>query len=270
MAQNPIQLVDSHAHLDDRKLASQQDAILARAREAGVAAVVNIGADVASSRASVALARREAMVSAAVGIHPHDASEAVEASWGELERLAADDCVVAIGECGLDFYRDLSPRDVQRQVFARHLALAEAVGLPVVIHCRDAYAECLGIVRSERAAPVRGVLHCFQGDAAAARAALDLGLYVAVGGSITFPREEALRRVVADLPLERLLVETDAPYLTPRPKRGRNEPAYVRIVAQRLAEMLGVSFERVAEATTANARSLFGIAIEKLGEGSLS
>ena len=250
-------LIDSHAHLDDRKLAGRQEAVLARAREAGVVAVVNIGADVPSSRASIELARRHPMVYATVGIHPHEASTADAAAWAELERLAAAEGVVAVGECGLDFYRDLSPRDVQREVFARQLALADAVGLPVVIHCRDAYAECLEAVRSERSVPVWGVLHCFQGDAAAARGALDLGLEVAVGGSITFPREEALRRVVAGLPLERLLVETDCPYLTPRPRRGRNEPAYVRLVAERLAELLGLPLERVAQATTAAARTLY-------------
>ena len=233
--------------------------MLARARAAGVAAVVNAGADVPSSRRSIELARRHPMVFASVGVHPHDAAEADEAAWAELERLAADERVVAVGECGLDFFRDLSPRDVQRQVFARHLALAEAVGLPVIIHCRDAYADCLDIVRAERQPPVRGVLHCFQGDDAAARGALDLGLHIGVGGTLTFPREEALRQVVAGLPLERLLVETDCPYLTPRPKRGRNEPAHVTFVARCLAEVLGVSFERVAETTTANARAAFDL-----------
>lgn len=253
----PAALIDSHAHLDDRKLASRQNEVLARAREAGVVTVVNIGADIPSSRASVELAHREPMVFATVGVHPHDASDVEDAAMAELRRLAADERVVAVGESGLDFYHDLSPRDVQRDAFAQHLALADALGLPIVIHCRDAYEECLEVVRSERDAPVAGVLHCFQGDAAAARGALDVGLCIAVGGSITFPREEALRRVVAGLPLDRLLVETDAPYLTPRPRRGRNEPAYVRLVAQRLAELLGSPFERVAEATTGNARSLF-------------
>lgn len=252
-------LIDSHAHLDDRKLARDEAGVLARAREAGVVAVVNAGADMASSRRSVDLARRQPMVFASVGIHPHDASDADEAAWPELQRLAADDRVVAIGECGLDYFRDLSPRDVQRRVFARQLALADALDLPIIIHCRDAYDDCLEIVRAERQAPVRGVLHCFQGDAAAARGALDLGLYVAVGGSLTFPREEALRQVVATLPLDRLMVETDSPYLTPRPKRGSNEPAYVSLVARRVAEVLDASFERVAEATTTNAKAAFNL-----------
>jgi len=252
-------LIDSHAHLDDPRLAKDEEGILARAREAGVVNVVNAGADLRSSRASIELAHRGPMVFGTVGVHPHDASEVTEADWGELKRLSADARVVAIGECGLDFFRDLSPREVQRQVFAQHLALAEETGLPVVIHCRDAYGECLEIVRSERAPPVRGVLHCFQGGVEAARGALDLGLYLGIGGSLTFPREEALRRIVAGLPLERLLVETDAPYLTPRPKRGKNEPAYVRFVAGRLAEVLGASLERVAETTTSNARELFNL-----------
>jgi TatD DNase family protein len=259
MAAAMAELIDSHAHLDARRLATEEAAVLARAREAGVVAVVNAGADLPSSRAGVALARREPMIFAAVGVHPHDADTVTEADWAELERLAADDRVVAIGESGLDFFRDLSPRDVQRDVFARHLALADRLDLPVIIHCRDAYAEFLDVVRSERRLPVCGVLHCFQGDAATAQAALDLGLRIGIGGSLTFPREEALREAVAGLPLDGLLIETDAPYLTPRPKRGKNEPAYVRFVAERLAEVLGASFERVAEATTANAQALFGL-----------
>ncbi|MFP4056709.1 MAG: TatD family hydrolase [Candidatus Brocadiia bacterium] len=255
----PVELIDSHAHLDDAKLAADEEGILARAREAGVCRVVNAGADLASSRASVELARRRPMVAAAVGVHPHDAASVTETVWAEVERLAGGAGVIAVGETGLDFYRDLSPREVQRRVFARHLALAEALDLPVIIHCREAYGECLDVVRAERAPPVRGVLHCFQGDRAAARGALDLGLCLGIGGVLTFPREDALRRVVAGLPLERLLVETDAPYLTPRPKRGRNEPAYVRFVARRLADVAGLSFERVAAATRATAGQLFGL-----------
>jgi len=250
-------LVDSHAHLDERWLADNGGAILERAAAVGVAGVVVVGTDLPSSRGAVEMAGRQEMVFATVGVHPHDASSVTEADWAELRQLAGRPKVVAVGECGLDYFRDLSPRDVQRRAFARHLALAREVGLPAVIHCRDAYEECLGIIRSEGARPVRGVMHCFQGDAEAARGALDLGLYLGIGGSLTFPREEALRRVAAGLPLERLVVETDSPYLTPRPKRGRNEPAYVRFAAERLAEVLGVSLERVAEATTSNARDLF-------------
>jgi TatD DNase family protein len=224
--------------------------------------VVNVGADLASSRCAVELAQRRAAVFATLGVHPHDAKSVDDADMAELKRLAGEARVVGIGECGLDFFRDLSPRDAQRRVFAQHLALAWEVGLPIVIHCRDAYDDCLEIVGSEREPPVRGVLHCFQGDPEAGRRALDLGLHIGIGGSLTFPREETLRRVVADLPLERLLVETDSPYLTPRPRRGRNEPAYVRFVAERLAEVLNVSFERVAEATTSNARQLFDLPLE--------
>ncbi|NQT88830.1 TatD family hydrolase [bacterium] len=253
------ELIDSHAHVDSARLAADEAGVLARAREAGVTCVVNAGADMPSSRAAIALAHRSPMVFASVGVHPHDADEVTEADWAELEQLAEDERVVAIGECGLDFYRDLSPRDVQREVFARHLALAERVGLPVIIHCRDAYDEFLEVLRAERQAPVCGVLHCFQGDAVAARGALDMGLVLGIGGSLTFPREEALRQVVAGLPLDRLLIETDAPYLTPRPMRGKNEPAYVRFVAERLAEVLGERIERVAAVTTANARDLFGL-----------
>lgn len=252
-------LVDSHAHLDDAKLAADEQGVIARARAAGVACVVSVGADMASSRAAIEIASRQSMVYASVGVHPHDASEVVESDWEVLERLGRRDKVVAIGESGLDYFRDLSPRAVQRQVFARHLALARAAALPIIIHCREAYGDCLDILAAEWPPPVCGVLHCFQGSAAVARRALDLGLTIGFGGSITFPREDALRRVAASLPLERLLIETDAPYLTPRPKRGKNEPAYVRFVAERLAALRGVPYENVAEITTANARSLFAL-----------
>jgi len=259
VARRVAQVVDTHAHLDDPKLAAREEEVLRRAREAGVAAVLTVGADLASSRQAVAIAGRRSEVFAAVGVHPHDARSVGEADWGELERLARCEKVVAVGECGLDFYRDLSPRPTQREVFARHLALAAQFGLPVIIHCRDAYRECFEIVRSECEPPLRGVLHCFQGDDRAASAALDLGLLIGLGGSITFPREEALRRVVATLPLERLVVETDAPYLTPRPRRGRNEPAYVVHTAARLAEILGAEAQMVFEQTTRNAARLFGL-----------
>ncbi len=255
----PIELIDSHAHLDEWQARGDQGAVLARARGAGVAAVVDVGADEATSRQAAELAARHVMVFATAGVHPHDAKTVTEATFAELRRLAALPRVVAVGECGLDYHRDLSPRDAQRRVFARHLALARELGLPAIIHCRDAYADCLDIVRVELRAEARGVMHCFLGDYAAARRALDLGLHLGIGGSLTFPREEALRRVVAQLPLERLLVETDSPYLTPRPLRGRNEPAHVRLVAARLAAVLGLPFDRVAEATTANARKLFRI-----------
>jgi len=250
-------LIDSHAHLDAPKLAADEAGVLARARQAGVCTIITVGADMPSSRAAVALASRHPHIYAAVGIHPHDADSAAAADWEELECHLAHPRVVAVGECGLDYFRDLSPHDVQRRVFARHLALARAADLPVVVHCRDAYADCLDILAAECEPPIRGVLHCFQGDADVARRTLDLGLAIGLGGSITFPREQALRQVVATLPLERLVVETDAPYLTPRPRRGRNEPAYVRLVAERLAELLSVDVERVAHATTATATELF-------------
>lgn len=255
------ELVDTHAHLDDPKLASREDELLERARGAGVVAIVTVGADLPSSRLALALASRHEEVFAAVGVHPHEARAVGESDWAELERLARAERVVAVGECGLDFYRDLSPRPIQQTVFARHLALAARLRLPVIIHCRDAYQECFEVLRSACQAPVHGVLHCFQGDGSAARAALDLGLHIGLGGSITFPREEALKRVVAALPPDRLVVETDAPYLTPRPKRGRNEPAYVRHTAEHLAALLGMGFAALADQTTCNAAAVFGLSL---------
>jgi len=262
----PVQaiLVDTHAHLTDPQLAGDEAGVLARAAAAGLEAIVDVGTDLATSRlvaqASGLWGGGRPMVFATVGIHPHDAKGADEAAFAELRRLAAEPRVVAIGECGLDFFRGLSPRDAQRHAFARQLALAKELGLPAVIHCRDAYADCLEIVRAELGVGARGVLHCFLGDAAAARGALGLGLHLGIGGGLT--RQEPLRHVVAALPLDRLLVETDCPYQTPRPKRGRNEPAFVRLVVECMADVLGVPFERVAEATTANARRLFLIAAD--------
>ena len=252
-------LVDSHAHLDHHKLARKEAAVLERARAAGVACIVNVGADLALCRSTVALARRVAVVYATVGVHPHDAAGLSAAHWAELERLSCEENVVAIGECGLDYFRDLSPRPVQREVFARHAALAQAGGLPIVVHCREAYADCLAVLAAECAAPIRGVMHCFDGDGGVARRALDLGLHIGIGGQITRPAGDKLRGAVPGLPLDRLLVETDCPYMTPRPLRGDNEPANVRIVAERLAELLDAPFEDVARATTRNARELFGL-----------
>ncbi|MBM4037875.1 MAG: TatD family deoxyribonuclease [Planctomycetes bacterium] len=257
-----MQLVDTHAHLTDPQLAGDEAAILARAAAAGVAAIVDVGTDLATSRAAIHRAQQYRNVVANVGIHPHEAKTADDAAFAELRCLATQPQVVAIGECGLDYFRDHSPRDIQRRVFACQLAMAKELGIPAVIHCRDAYPDCLDIVAAELGVEPRGVLHCFLGDAAAARRALDLGLHLGIGGGLT--RQEALRPVVAALPLDRLLVETDCPYQTPRPRRGRNEPAFVRLVAECLAATLGLPLDRVAEATTANACHLLALPLAQL------
>lgn len=257
-------LIDTHAHLDFRDFDPDRDAVLARAWQAGLVAIITIGFDPKANRAAVALAEAHEWVFAAVGFHPHDAKMADDDALAELQELAGHPKVVAIGEIGLDFHRDRSPRDVQRCVFRQQLQIAAELGKPVVIHDRDAHTETLDILRQwiVESQPVpaerRGVFHCFSGDLALARAAIELGFYVGVDGPITYRNERHLPAVVQALPLDRLLLETDAPFLPPHPHRGqRNEPAYVRLVADKVAEVKNLSPEEVARATTANAQALF-------------
>lgn len=259
-------LVDSHCHLDLPHFDADREAVIARAWAAGVTRLVTIGTGLPSSRAALALAERYAGIYAAVGVHPHEAKDFDETTLTELEALAQHPKVVAIGEIGLDFYHDWSPRDAQARAFEAQLDLATRLELPVIVHDREAHAAVLATLRahlppspSQGEGPgMRGVLHSFSGDTAVAQAVLALGLYLGFTGPVTFPKAADLRTVVAAVPLERLLVETDAPYLTPQPYRGqRNEPAYVRYVAEGVAAIKGLSFETVAEQTTANAEALF-------------
>ncbi len=252
-----IELFDTHAHLHFPEFASDLEAVLERARAAGVRHMVTIGTDVETSRAAIRLAEQHPDVSAAVGIHPHDAAAADDDARAEIERLARSSPeVVAIGEAGLDFFRNLSPRDAQERVFRWQLELARRLGKPVLIHCRDAHAEVLGILAE---APVPGgIMHCFSGDAAVARRVLDLGLVISLAGPVTYPNARALPEVARLVPADRLVVETDCPFLPPRGYRGqRNEPAYVAITAARVAELRGEPIERFAAGSTATARRLF-------------
>ncbi len=250
-------LVDTHTHLDFPQFDGDRQAVLERAAQAGVEWMVDVGADLASSRRAVALAAGEPRLWAAVGVHPHDAATVTPAALAELRALAQNPRVVAIGEIGLDYYRDLSPRPVQRSALEAQLALARELGLPVIVHNRDAHEETLAILRT--AAPWRGVMHCFSGDAAFARAVLDLGLYIGIAGPVTYPKAQTLAEVARLVPLARLLVETDCPYLAPQARRGqRNEPAYVRLIAERVAELRGLTLAALARVTSENARVLFG------------
>jgi TatD DNase family protein len=252
-------LIDSHAHLDFSQFKNDRSEVIERALDAGLTAIVNVGTDLASSERSAALARRHEPVYAAAGVHPHDAKTLSAAVLERLAELAGDPKVVAIGEIGLDFYRDLSPRDRQRDAFRRQIRLAIELDMPVVIHDRDAHGEVLEIMRQEKAERVGGVLHCFSGDLEMARAGIAMGFCIAFGGPITYggkKKQEIARRI----PVDKILVETDCPFLTPVPHRGkRNEPAYVVYVAERMAEIRGISFEDVARATSENARRVFGI-----------
>ena len=254
-----IKLIDSHAHIYYRDYSGDFEEMLQRAADAGVGAMVVVGTDIESSRECLELAQKHPHLYAAVGIHPHDAGRVTDACYDVIRDLAlASPKVVAIGEIGLDFYRDRSPRDQQEQVFRRFLRLAAEVDKPVIIHDRDAHERVLAILREERTG--RGVLHCFSGDSAMAAEAIAMGLYLSIPGTVTYPANEALRRVVAAASIDRMLVETDCPYLSPVPHRGkRNEPAHVRLAAERVAEVKGLSLADVARITTKNCRDLFGI-----------
>jgi TatD DNase family protein len=258
----PLPLFDTHAHLFDERFADDLPAVLDRAAAAGVERTVAVGIDAASSRASLDLARRfPDRLAAAVGIQPNHAAEAAPADWDEVVRLAkSGPPVAAVGETGLDRYWDRTPFPVQEDYFARHLALARRLGLPVVIHCRESEADVIRMLRDEfeRHGPVRGVMHSFTGDVETAGACLAMGLYVSFAGMITYKTAENLRAVARTIPADRLLVETDCPYLAPVPVRGkRNEPAFVAHTAAALAAERGVSEEVFAEDTTRNARALF-------------
>ena len=262
MPQSGLGLIDSHAHIQGKEYAGESAAVIQRAGEAGVEQIIVVGGagDMSSNTAAVALAESCAGLYATVGMHPHDAKDVGEEELRELRELALHPKVIAVGETGLDYYYNHSPREVQRRVFAQFICLAEETGLPLVVHERDAASEALGLLRSEGAGKIRGVIHCFTGDYDAACAYLDLGFYLSFTGIITFKNAEPLRDVVRKVPLDNMLVETDSPYLTPVPHRGkRNEPAYVRFVAETVASVKGLNIEEVASVTTNNVRALFRI-----------
>lgn len=264
-------IFDTHCHLDADRYGGEVDAILARAREAGVARICAIGlvdADEATPsavavEAMVALARANPeWIVATVGLHPHDARVSTEALIADLERLARDPHVVAVGEVGLDFHYDHSPRDVQREVFRRFIDVAKRVKKPLTIHTREAGRETLEILREESARDVGGIIHCFSEDPAFAAAALELGFVASFSGIVTFKNATAIREAARLQPLDAILVETDAPYLAPVPYRGkRNEPAYVTRTVDVIAELRGISVDAVRAATTRNACRMFGLAV---------
>ena len=258
-----MRLFDTHAHLHFPDYADDLDAVLERARGAGVRGMVTIGTDRESNQAVVEMARRVPDVWATVGIHPHDAGDAVEADFAEMEKLARSEAkVVGFGEMGLDFYRNLSPPEAQREVFRRQISIARELGKPLVIHCRDAHDETLAILAEERAREIGGVMHCFSGDVQIARRCLDLGLFISLAGPVTYKNARALPEVARFVPEDRLVVETDCPYLPPTPHRGkRNEPAYVALTASFVAGLRGVSPDALGAAVTANASTLFGITL---------
>ncbi len=253
-------LIDSHCHIDDARYDADREAMIQRAQAEGVGHFVTIGCDLDTSRAAVALAQKHSFISATVGVHPHEVKLIQDNWYDELRTLAKSGRVVAYGEIGLDYHYDHSPRDVQRARFREQVRLACALKLPIVIHTREAQEDTIVILKEEKAGEVGGVFHCFSGDAWLAKDALDLGFYLSFSGVITFQNATMLRDIVKTVPLDRIMVETDAPYLTPVPNRGkRNEPAYVRHVADKIAELHGLTIQQVEDATTQNTKRLFAI-----------
>jgi TatD DNase family protein len=249
-------LVDSHCHLDFPDLAVEREAVVARARAAGIRTMLTIGTRLDAFPGVRAIAEADPDIWCSVGAHPHEAADHADLPPGRLAALARHPKVVGIGETGLDYHYDLSPRDVQVRVFEAHVAASHATGLPLIIHAREADDDIARILVKERPPP--GVLHCFSSGRGLAEAALDLGFYVSISGIVTFKNADGLRRIVRDLPLDRLLVETDSPYLAPVPYRGkRNEPAFVAATAAAVAALKGVDPETLAAATTANFFRLF-------------
>lgn len=255
---------DTHAHLDLSPLREAEEAVVRRARDAGVSRIATVGIDPESGERAIAIAHRHAGVYAVLGLHPHDAGRLSDALLARLEALSLCDKVVAIGETGLDFHRDRAPRDAQRAAFREQIRLARRRALPVVIHDRDAHDEVLSILLEEKAEEVGGIIHCFSGDLAMARRAIAMNFLVSIPGAITYKGSERQVEAVRSLPLERLLLETDCPFLAPVPHRGKpNEPSYVPLVAAKVAQILGVTLEDVARTTTMNALRRFRIPAEE-------
>lgn len=255
-----LQFFDTHCHLDEEAFRPDVDEVIQRALDAGVKQMLTIGITLQTSEAAVVLANDHDCLSAVVGIQPNYASQAAPSDWEEISRLSLHPQVVAIGETGLDRYWDHAPLDVQQDYFRRHLRLSREINKPFIVHCRDAEAEVLEMLEDDFTnGPLNGVMHSFCGDTAMAARCVEMGMHISFAGMVTFRKNDELRAVAKSVPLNRLLIETDAPYLAPHPKRGkRNEPALVVLTAQCLAEVHGVSLEELAAKTTTNAQRLFG------------
>ncbi|MFZ5775311.1 MAG: TatD family hydrolase [Thermodesulfobacteriota bacterium] len=253
-----VTLIDTHCHLDMDDYAGDLAAVLAEARQAGVAEIITVGIDLASSRRAVALADEHEGVFATVGVHPHHVEELNEAGYAALRRLAEAPRVVAYGEIGLDYVKQYAPQPLQREHFRRQVLLGKELGLPLVIHDREAHDVVMTILEEAGPFPAGGVMHCFSGDTKLARRVLDLGFFVSIPGVVTFKTAEAMREVARMVPLDWLLLETDGPFLAPVPMRGkRNHPALMVHTARLVAQVRGISLDELATATTANAKRLF-------------
>lgn len=253
-------LFDTHAHLDDSRFNEDRDIIIKKLKEEGITFVVNPGADVPSSLRAIELSKKHDFIYSAVGVHPHDVKDMDNETIDVLKSLAKNEKVVAIGEIGLDYYYDNSPRDLQKKWFKEQILLANELKLPIIIHDRDAHQDTFDIIKENKNDDIGCVLHCFSGSLELAREYVKMGCLISIAGPVTFKNNKKTAEVVKEIPLEYLLIETDSPYLTPDPHRGkRNDPSYVRYVAEKIAIEKGISYEKVCEATMENAKRFFNI-----------
>ena len=251
-------LIDSHAHLEMPEFKRDLEVVIQRAQDSGVGYIFTVGTEKRDWKRTLEIANSHPSIYVILGVHPHNAKEIDDKTYPILRELCRDRKVKGYGEIGLDFFRNLSPRDVQLKRFREQIGLAKELQLPIVVHDREAHQETLEILKTEKAEECGGIIHCFSGDYEMAKECIDMGFFISIPGSITFKNAERFREIVKRLPLESLLVETDAPFITPEPFRGkRNEPSYVKYTAQKVAEIKKVSFEKVAEVTTENALQIF-------------
>jgi TatD DNase family protein len=257
---NKKMMIDTHAHLDGEAFQEDQAEVIARARANGVSTIINIGFNKETIASTMALAEKYDFIYAAVGWHPQDAKDMTDADFDQIRELCAHPKVVAIGEIGLDYYWDTSPKDVQHTVFRRQIRLARELGKPIIIHNRDAHDDVVRILREENAAEVGGIMHCYSGSWEIAKMCLDMNFYISFGGPVTFKNAKQPKEVLKQVPLDRLLIETDSPYLCPDPFRGkRNESAYVKYVAEAAAALKEMPVEELAAITSTNAKRIFGL-----------
>ncbi|MFS0821052.1 TatD family hydrolase [Bacillus sp. 1P02SD] len=253
-------LIDTHAHLNAIQYQEDLEEVIERALSEGVERIVVVGFDRETITRAIELADQYEFIYATVGWHPVDAIDMTDEDLKWIEELSAHPKVVALGEMGLDYHWDKSPKDIQKEVFRKQIALAKKVKLPIIIHNREATADIIEILQEENASEVGGIMHCFTGSIEVAKQCIDMNFYISFGGPVTFKNAKKPKEVAAEIPLDRLLIETDCPYLTPHPFRGkRNEPSYVKYVAEQIAELKGVSFEEIAQKTSDNAMRFFGI-----------
>lgn len=253
-------LFDTHAHLNAHQFAEDEAEVIKRAQEAGVSNMVVVGFDKETIQSAIRIAETYDFIYAAIGWHPVDAIDMKEEDLKWMEELANHPKVVALGEMGLDYYWDKSPKEVQQEVFRKQIRLAKKVKLPIIIHNREATQDIITILKEEGAAEVGGIMHCFSGSVETAKECIAMNFLISLGGPVTFKNAKKPKEVASEVPLEKLLIETDCPYLAPHPYRGkRNEPAYVKLVAEQIAELKGISYEEVARQTSLNAKKLFQI-----------